>query len=277
MSNVAKKKPAEVVGIDQSIFENDSGLGNSEIDQAVLGIPFLKTNLAQPILDANVGSVKGDMYNTVTGEIYNGKLGVLVIPCHFQRRFIHWSALGDEQKAPVAIYDKASDCPKTDRIKKDQGDNKDYLLDGSGHYIEETHQHYVLVCKEDGTMDAVMIAMKSTSLKKSRQWNMLIQTRRKQRADGSSFQPPRFLYLYRLKTIMESNAKASYAVWDAKLEKELSNINAYNEAKAFAMSIEKGAVEVKHEQEKEDAPVAEPQAKTQPKVEEEPLQKDIPF
>ena len=249
MSNVAKKKPAEVVGIDQSIFENDSGLGNSEIDQAVLGIPFLKTNLAQPILDANVGSVKGDMYNTVTGEIYNGKLGVLVIPCHFQRRFIHWSALGDEQKAPVAIYDKASDCPKTDRIKKDQGDNKDYLLDGSGHYIEETHQHYVLVCKEDGTMDAVMIAMKSTSLKKSRQWNMLIQTRRKQRADGSSFQPPRFLYLYRLKTIMESNAKASYAVWDAKLEKELSNINAYNEAKAFAMSIEKGAVEVKHEQE----------------------------
>ena len=277
MSNVAKKKPAEVVGIDQSIFENDSGLGNSEIDQAVLGIPFLKTNLAQPILDANVGSVKGDMYNTVTGEIYNGKLGVLVIPCHFQRRFIHWSALGDEQKAPVAIYDKASDCPKTDRIKKDQGDNKDYLLDGSGHYIEETHQHYVLVCKEDGTMDAVMIAMKSTSLKKSRQWNMLIQTRRKQRADGSSFQPPRFLYLYRLKTIMESNAKASYAVWDAKLEKELSNINAYNEAKAFAMSIEKGAVEVKHEQEKEDAPVAEPQTKTQPKVEEEPLQKDIPF
>ena len=277
MSNIAKKKPAEIVGIDQSIFENDSGLGNSEIDQAVLGIPFLKTNLAQPILDANVGSVKGDMYNTVTGEIYNGKLGVLVIPCHFQRRFIHWSALGDEQKAPVAIYDKASDCPKTDRIKKDQGDNKDYLLDGSGHYIEETHQHYVLVCKEDGTMDAVMIAMKSTSLKKSRQWNMLIQTRRKQRADGSSFQPPRFLYLYRLKTIMESNAKASYAVWDAKLEKELSNINAYNEAKAFAMSIEKGAVEVKHEQEKEDAPVAEPQAKTQPKVEEEPLQKDIPF
>ena len=277
MSNVAKKKPAEIVGIDQSIFENDSGLGNSEIDQAVLGIPFLKTNLAQPILDANVGSVKGDMYNTVTGEIYNGKLGVLVIPCHFQRRFIHWSALGDEQKAPVAIYDKASDCPKTDRIKKDQGDNKDYLLDGSGHYIEETHQHYVLVCKEDGTMDAVMIAMKSTSLKKSRQWNMLIQTRRKQRADGSSFQPPRFLYLYRLKTIMESNSKASYAVWDAKLEKELSNINAYNEAKAFAMSIEKGAVEVKHEQEKEDAPVAEPQAKTQPKVEEEPLQKDIPF
>ena len=53
MSNVAKKKPAGVVGIDQSIFENDSGLGNSEIDQDVLGIPFLYTNLSSTILVAN--------------------------------------------------------------------------------------------------------------------------------------------------------------------------------------------------------------------------------
>ena len=102
---------------------------------------------------------------------------------------------------------------------------------------------------------------------------MLIQTRRKQRADGSTFQPPRFLYLYRLNTVMESNAKASYAVWDAKLEKEVSNINAYNQAKAFHQSIKKGAVEVKHEQ---DNTVTQPQAETQPPAE-EPLQKDIPF
>ena len=80
MSNVAKKIPAEIVGIDQSILENDSGLGNSEIDQDVLGIPFLKTNLTPAVLDANRGALKGDMLNTVTGEIYNGTEGVLVIP-----------------------------------------------------------------------------------------------------------------------------------------------------------------------------------------------------
>ena len=276
MSNVAKKKPAEIVGIDHSMLEVDSGLGNEEINQDVLGIPFLKTNLTPAVLDANRGALKGDMLNTVTGEIYNGTEGVLVIPCHFQRRFIHWSALGDDKKAPIAIYEKASDCPKTDRIKQDQGDNKDYLLDGSGHYIEETHQHYVLVCKEDGSTDAVMIAMKSTSLKASRKWNMLIQSRTKQKADVTPFTPPRFLYLYKLTTVMESNAKASYAVWEAKLEKELSNINVYNQAKAFQHSIQKGAVEVKHEQDKDDAPVITPQAQKQPPAD-EPLQKDIPF
>ena len=214
----------------------------TEVDQETLSIPFLKTNLSKQILEANRGSVSGDMYNTVTGEIYDREKGVLVLPCVFQRRFIQWSPLGDEQSAPIAIYSTKEECPATERSKED---NKEYLTDGSGHYIEDTHQHYCLIIKTDengkptGATDAVMIAMKSTSLKKSRQWNMLIQTRRKQRADGSSFQPPRFLYLYRLKTIMESNSKASYAVWDAKLEKETINqfLISAEKVKDFSISL----------------------------------------
>ena len=276
MSEVAKKKTAEVVKIDQSIFEVDAGLGNSEVDSEVLSIPFLKTNLSNTIQEENRGSLKGDLYNTVDGQIYDGKKGILVIPCHFQRRWIQWSPIDDDQRAPIAIYDKASDCPKTERLRKDEKDNKDYLLDGSGHYIEETHQHYVLICKDDGTLDAVMIAMKSTSLKASRNWNALIKTRRFPKSDGTSFNPPRFSHIYRLNTVMQSNGTTSYAVWNAKLEKQVSNINAYNEAKMFQQSIQKGEVEVKHEQE-EQASKPKPQPQPQTKVEEEPLQKDIPF
>ena len=276
MSEVAKKKTAEVVKIDQSIFEVDAGLGNSEVDSEVLSIPFLKTNLSNTIQEENRGSLKGDLYNTVDGQIYDGKKGILVIPCHFQRRWIQWSPIDDDQRAPIAIFEKASDCPPTERLKKDEKDNKDYLLDGSGHYIEETHQHYVLICKDDGTLDAVMIAMKSTSLKESRNWNALIKTRRFPKSDGTSFNPPRFSHIYRLNTVMQSNGTMSYAVWNAKLEKQVSNINAYNEAKMFQQSIQKGEVEVKHEQE-EQASKPKPQPQPQTKVEEEPLQKDIPF
>ena len=274
MSEVAKKKTAEVVKIDQSIFEVDAGLGNSEVDSEVLSIPFLKTNLSNTIQEENRGCLKGDLYNTVDGQIYDGKKGILVIPCHFQRRWIHWSPIDDDQRAPIAIFEKASDCPKTERLRKDEKDNKDYLLDGSGHYIEETHQHYVLICKDDGTLDAVMIAMKSTSLKASRNWNALIKTRRFPKSDGTSFNPPRFSHIYRLNTVMQSNGTMSYAVWNAKLEKQVSNINAYNEAKMFQQSIQKGEVEVKHEQEEQ---ASKPKPQPQTKVEEEPLQKDIPF
>ena len=276
MSEVAKKKTAEVVKIDQSIFEVDAGLGNSEVDSEVLSIPFLKTNLSNTIQEENRGCLKGDLYNTVDGQIYDGKKGILVIPCHFQRRWIQWSPIDDDQRAPIAIFEKASDCPPTERLKKDEKDNKDYLLDGSGHYVEETHQHYVLICKDDGTLDAVMIAMKSTSLKASRNWNALIKTRRFPKSDGTSFNPPRFSHIYRLNTVMQSNGTMSYAVWNAKLEKQVSNINAYNEAKMFQQSIQKGEVEVKHEQE-EQASKPKPQPQTQTKVEEEPVQKDIPF
>ena len=274
MSEVAKKKTAEVVKIDQSIFEVDAGLGNSEVDSEVLSIPFLKTNLSNTIQEENRGCLKGDLYNTVDGQIYDGKKGILVIPCHFQRRWIQWSPIDDDQRAPIAIFEKASDCPPTERLKKDEKDNKDYLLDGSGHYVEETHQHYVLICKDDGTLDAVMIAMKSTSLKASRNWNALIKTRRFPKTDGTSFNPPRFSHIYRLNTVMQSNGTMSYAVWNAKLEKQVSNINAYNEAKMFQQSIQKGEVEVKHEQEEQ---ASKPKPQPQTKVEEEPLQKDIPF
>ena len=274
MSEVAKKKTAEVVKIDQSIFEVDAGLGNSEVDSEVLSIPFLKTNLSNTIQEENRGCLKGDLYNTVDGQIYDGKKGILVIPCHFQRRWIQWSPIDDDQRAPIAIFEKASDCPPTERLKKDEKDNKDYLLDGSGHYVEETHQHYVLICKDDGTLDAVMIAMKSTSLKASRNWNALIKTRRFPKSDGTSFNPPRFSHIYRLNTVMQSNGTMSYPVWNAKLEKQVSNINAYNEAKMFQQSIQKGEVEVKHEQEEQ---ASKPKPQPQTKVEEEPLQKDIPF
>ena len=278
MSEVAKKKTAEVVKIDQSIFEVDAGLGNSEVDSEVLSIPFLKTNLSNTIQEENRGCLKGDLYNTVDGQIYDGKKGILVIPCHFQRRWIQWSPIDDDQRAPIAIFEKASDCPPTERLKKDEKDNKDYLLDGSGHYVEETHQHYVLICKDDGTLDAVMIAMKSTSLKASRNWNALIKTRRFPKSDGTSFNPPRFSHIYRLNTVMQSNGTMSYVVWNAKLEKQVSNINAYNEAKMFQQSIQKGEVEVKHEQEEQASkPKPQPQPQPQTKVEEEPLQKDIPF
>ena len=102
--SVVKKEQQKVATLDFSMVEADSGLGNKEVDQETLSIPFLKTNLSKQILEANRGSVSGDMYNTVTGEIYDREKGVLVLPCVFQRRFIQWSPLGDEQSAPIAIY-----------------------------------------------------------------------------------------------------------------------------------------------------------------------------
>ena len=88
----------------------------------------MKTNLTKQIRSLHKGSSEGDIINTVTNNIYNGEEGVKVIPCAYQRRFIHWSPQGDDNTAPIAIYTTKEDCPKTERSKED---NKEYLTDNA--------------------------------------------------------------------------------------------------------------------------------------------------
>ena len=85
---------------------------------------------------------------------YKGKDGIKVMSrVAYQRRFIQWAPLGEGTGAPVAIYAPGEAMPKT---KRSTEDNKDYVEDGSGQYIEETHQHYVLVLHEDGQLETAL-------------------------------------------------------------------------------------------------------------------------
>ena len=245
-----QKNQSDVVAkdnvVDMSLFAADAGMGNKEVDQESLSIPFLKTNLTKQLRALHKGSSEGDIINTVTNNIYNGEEGIKVIPCAYQRRFIHWSPQGDENTAPIAIYTNKADCPKTERSKED---NKEYLTDGSGQYIEDTHQHYVLILNDDGSTDVGMIAMKSTSLKKSKKWNSIIQGRSMVGPDGQPFNPPRCAYVYHLWTYLEEKSGYSWYNWEMKLEGQVSNKAHYDKAKLFASSVEKGDIDVKHEQE----------------------------
>jgi len=66
-----KKQDSDVVAqdanvIDMSMFATDAGIGNKEVDQDSLSIPFLKTNLTKHIRALHKGSSAGDVINTVT-------------------------------------------------------------------------------------------------------------------------------------------------------------------------------------------------------------------
>jgi hypothetical protein len=240
---VTKAGKTEVAVFDTSIFEADAGRGMENMGQDDLALPFLKVLSGNdPVLDENEEARKGDIFNTVTGKIYKGKDGVRVVPCAYQRRFIQWAPRGSGTGAPVAIYEPGDALPKTQRSKED---NKDYLSDGSGEYIEETHQHFVCVINEDGGVETALIAMKSTQLKKSRKWNSMMASRSMQGKNGP-FTPPRFSHVYHLRTIMEENSKGSWHGWEMSVEGPIQEAAIYGRAKAFADSIISGDVVVKH-------------------------------
>ncbi|MGB1877251.1 MAG: hypothetical protein ACPHGY_10130, partial [Rhodospirillaceae bacterium] len=228
---VATKKNAEVAAFDPSMFEADAGRGMENMGQEDMALPFLKVLSGNdPVLDENEVARKGDIYNTVTGAVIKGKSGVRVVPCAYQRRFIQWAPRGSGSGAPVAIYEPQDQRPKTERSPDD---NKEYVVGGDGDYIEETHQHFVVVLNEDGSAETALIAMKSTQLKKSRKWNSMMASRQMQGKNGP-FTPPRFSHIYHLKTIQEENSKGSWHGWEMGLEGPISDAALYSRAKQFA-------------------------------------------
>ena len=240
---VAEAGSREVAVFDIAMMEQDAGQGMDNMGTEDLALPFLKVLSGNdPVLDENETARKGDIYNTVTGLAYKGKEGVRVVPCAYQRRFIQWAPRGSGSGAPTAIYEPGQARPKTERSADD---NKEYVVDGSGEYIEETHQHFVLLLNDDGSYETALIAMKSTQLKKSRKWNSMMASRTMKGKNGP-FTPPRFSHIYHLKTISEENSKGSWHGWEMSCEGVIEDGALYTRAKGFAESITAGDVVVKH-------------------------------
>ena len=241
-TKVAVQEEKDIVVFDASMFEQDAGKGLENIGQDDLALPFLKVLSRQdPVLDDLDNAKAGDILNTVTNQVFKGKDGIKVIPCAYQRRFIEWAPRGQGTGAPVNIFTPDQERPETERSKDD---NRDYVVGGNGTYIEETHQHFVMVIDGD-VVTSALIAMKSTQLKKSRKWNSMIAQRTLMGKNGP-FNPPRFSHVYNLKTVSEENSKGSWHGWEISLDGMVDNGGFYQQAKSFNEQIMAGDVEVKH-------------------------------
>ena len=246
---VNKKEKRNITQFDPSLFEKDANQGLSNLGMDDLAIPFLRilSDTSPQIKKRDPlyieGAESGMIYNTLTKEIYDGEVGVKVIPCAYQRQYIEWADRGEGSGAPVNIYPAESDIlSKTTR--DDQ--KKDRLANGN--YIEDTANHYCLVISNDGTSSQVLLAMKSTQRKKSKRWNSLM-LGLKMKGSNGLFTPPSYSHVYLLKTIAESNNLGEWFGWDITRVGPVEDVDTYHQAKAFAESVVKGEIKVKHEDE----------------------------
>jgi hypothetical protein len=249
MNQVAKKQSSELAVV-TDMFEQDASTGLENMSQDDLALPFLKVlSQLSPELESVEGAKAGMIYNTVTGEAYDGTKGLLVIPCAYERKFIEWAPRGQGSGGPVNIYPATSDI-MTKTFRK-QGDSRDWLE--SGNYIENTAQHYVLIVGQENAADQpALIVMKATQLKKSRKWNSMMMTTKLMGKNGP-FTPPSFSHVYRLTTSKESNDKGTWYGWEVERVSQVTDPMQYGIAKAFAESVTAGAVKVKHGEDSEGA------------------------
>ena len=239
MIQVATKKEGALA---TNLFEADANQGAQNISQEDLALPFLKI-LGQLSPEVNKrdgkyvdGAEPGKIINTVTNELYDS---IDVIPCHYKRQYIEWADRGTSTGAPVAIHDADSDIvSQTTRGK----DYKDRLPNGN--YLDNTANHFVLLCgKNPGT---ALISMKSTQLKVSRKWNSMMMGLKMQGKNGL-FTPPTYSHIYNLKTVQMSNDKGTWFGWDVSKVGPVEQKDLYDMAKTFAVSVGKGEVEAKPE------------------------------
>ena len=241
-TNVVKKEKAGAIAI--SSFEVDSGKGLGKLTQEDLALPFLKI-LGQLSPEVNKrdgkfvkGSEPGMIFNSVSGELYDGTKGISVIPCFYKLEYIEWKDRGEGSGAPVAIHSSASDIMSKTKM---DANFKDRLPNGN--YIEKTASHFVVITQP--TAATALISMKSTQLKISRKWNSMM-AGIKMKGKNGMFTPASFSHTYQLRTVQQSNDKGTWFGWEVQKIGPVSNTEMYQQAKAFAENISKGNVKAKH-------------------------------
>lgn len=129
------------------------------------------------------GITEGDLYNSVTRDIYGDT--VLVIPVCFKKEYNLWR----DQKAGGGFggsFDSEGDAMNA----RDQQENP------AEWEVVDTAQHFcLLVDEETGALSDIVISMSKSKLRVSRKWNSLIRLN----------EGPRFSRIYRVNGIADQN------------------------------------------------------------------------
>lgn len=242
--NNAVTKKATAGALSVNMFEADANQGVENLTHEDLALPFLKI-LGQLSPEVNKrdgkyvdGAEPGMIYNSVTGELFDGEKGIEVVPCHYKLEYIEWQDRGEGSGAPVAIHSSSSDI--LSQTKRDAS-YKDRLPNGN--YIEKTASHFVIVNSD--TPSTALITMKSTQLKISRKWNSMMASIKMNGKNGM-FTPAFYSHTYKLRTTQMSNDKGTWFGWEVSKIGPVSSKNLYDDAKRFAENVSKGDVKVKH-------------------------------
>ena len=206
MNQVAQRKTTQVVASElDKMLEADAGVGLENITTEDMQIPFIRIIQAlSPQLQKDdplyiKGAEQGDIFNTVSQEIYKQDEGVVVVPAFFEKKFLEFQlrSSGGGFVRELAADDK--DIAMTNR------EGTIEMLP-NGNELVRTHQHLVIAMSADGTIAPSVLDMKKTQLKVSRRWNTLKNSARL----PSGALMPIYGTAWQLTTVLEANDQGKW-------------------------------------------------------------------
>lgn len=226
-----------------SQFGQDAGVGFENVTSKDLAIPFYGVLQAlSPQVKRgpqNIeGAREGDILNTVTQEVVPGDVGIIIVPCAFQKMWVEWVPRDDgggfvAQHPTDAILKDTSPNPKSGRPMRPNGND-----------IVETAYHYIVRVMDGERFERAIISMTSTQLKKSRRW-MAQQMNLQVKVGDRMINPPPYSHMYHLKTMHEEKDSYSWFGWQVLTPPDpLKSLELYTLCKKFAQDVMEGAVKV---------------------------------
>jgi hypothetical protein len=247
--------------VDLSMFEQDSGSGMEGTTSESFAIPFLSVlQKGSPQVDeasgqALEGAKAGMFFDSVTQRMFDGKAGILFIPCAYKRVFIQWGPkdLGGGFKGELLPEDVAK-MRGSGALVEVEGQL--YIPQGDGSVnekrcdvVKDVRNHFGLLYEpESGVASQVLLSLSSTQIKKSK---MLMGMLASVKLSGSKgmYTPPTFANVVKLTSVPESNDKGSWFGVRPELHGQVDRSDVYLAAKAFHDNVIDGKVGAKYETE----------------------------
>ena len=245
MADITKKSNTDVSNILDDILET-AGEG-VDYETSELQIPFIRViqALSPQIKKSDAAFIKGaeqgDLFNTVTGEVWKGEEGINVIPCYQETKHLEFTP---RDQGGGFVGELPAGDPNI--LKTTRQGAKETLP--SGNELVKSDQHYCMVLNKDGSAQPAIVDMKSTQLKISRRWKTQIAMQKIPDKNGVMRTPALFATIWNLKTVEESNDMGTWYNYTIEKVDLVKDKNLFIDAKNFRSSVESGAAKAVSEE-----------------------------
>ena len=247
---VAKKEEAALPAEMLDVLLETAGEG-IDFDASELQIPFIRVAQGtSPQLKKSDSKYmpnlrQGDIFNTVSGQTWDGEEGITVIPCY---QTTSYPEFFPESQGGGYVGVRSPDDPDLHRTER-QG-AKEFLPNGNE--VIKSDQYYCLVLGEDGDYNPAIVDFKSTGLKVSRRWKTQMAMQKIKDSKGVMRTPALFSTMWKLSVIEESKtvdgAMRSWNNWQVEKVGFVQDRNLMDAAIAFRKSVEKGEAKAASEE-----------------------------
>jgi hypothetical protein len=205
--------------MDQFGLEDRAGEGLEGTDQEAFATPFLSIlQSGSPQVkrtDAKCieGAVEGQLMNTVSFELFDGEKGITIIPCAYRRAYVEW-IVRENGGGYVGEY-LPGEQPEIEVDEK----NRDIIVNTGeghdGHELKDTRYHYILVVRENGSVEPMIVGMSRTQLKPSKSLMYMIAKNVWPDQIERTSTPPSYVWSYNLKVVPQTAKENSFWNWQA--------------------------------------------------------------